>query len=34
VQDREEYWQKLGEEKRKQLKIKPRLSATVDYGRY
>lgn len=34
VQDREEYWQKLGAAKHKQLKVKPRLSARVDYGEY
>ena len=34
VQDREEYWQKLGATKHAQLKIQPRPSATVDYGMY
>jgi len=34
VKDREEYWQKLGAQKHENLKIKPRLSATVDYGDY
>jgi glutaconate CoA-transferase subunit A len=34
VKNREEYWQKLGTEKRDQLKNKSRLSATVDYGDY
>ncbi len=34
VKDRDEYWQKLGAEKQAQLKIEPRLSATVDYGQY
>ena len=34
VKDRDEYWQKLGAEKQTQLKIEPRLSATVDYGQY
>jgi glutaconate CoA-transferase subunit A len=34
VKDREAYWQKLGAEKHAQLKIAPRLSATVDYGQY
>ncbi|HEY3312311.1 MAG TPA: CoA-transferase [Anaerolineales bacterium] len=34
VEDRAAYWQKLGPEKHAQLKIEPRLSATVDYGKY
>ncbi len=34
VKDREEYWQKLGEEKRNKLKIKPRMSEPIDYGKY
>jgi glutaconate CoA-transferase subunit A len=34
VTDRDEYWEKLGEEKRASLKIKSRTSATVDYGDY
>ena len=34
LKDREEYWQKLGEEKQKQLKVEPRMSAPIDYGRY
>ena len=34
VSDRQEYWQKLGAEKHDRLKIEPRLSATVDYGKY
>ncbi len=34
VKDRQEYWEKLGEKKHAELKIEPRLSATVDYGRY
>ena len=34
VKDRDEYWKKLGAEKQTQLKIEPRLSATVDYGQY
>jgi len=34
VQNREEYWRKLGAEKHAQLKIQPRPSATVDYGAY
>src|SRR5207237_1223491 len=32
--DRKEYWQKLGAAKHKQLKVKPRLSASVNYGKY
>jgi glutaconate CoA-transferase, subunit A len=34
VQDRETYWQRLGEEKHAQLRVEPRPSATVDYGDY
>ncbi len=34
VKDRAEYWQKLGAQKQAQLRVKPRLSATVDYGSY
>jgi glutaconate CoA-transferase subunit A len=34
VQDRAEYWQKLGAEAHERLKIGSRPSATVDYGRY
>lgn len=34
VKDRQEYWQKLGIETRKRLEVKPRLSATVNYGEY
>jgi glutaconate CoA-transferase subunit A len=34
VKDREEYWQKLGAQKHSQLQVKPRPSATVDYGSY
>ena len=34
VKDREEYWQKLGEEKRNKLKIKSRMSEPIDYGEY
>jgi glutaconate CoA-transferase, subunit A len=34
VKNREEYWEKLGEESRARLKIKSRISATVDYGEY
>ncbi len=34
VQDREEYWQKLGAEQQAKLRVKPRPSAIVDYGKY
>jgi len=34
VKDRAEYWEKLGEEVHKRLKIASRPSATVDYGKY
>ncbi len=34
VRDRNEYWQKLGEEVHQRLKPKPRLSHPVDYGSY
>jgi len=34
VKDRAEYWDKLGEEVHKRLKIASRPSATVDYGKY
>ena len=34
VPDREAYWQKLGPEVHERLKVRPRLSATVDYGQY
>src|SRR5512139_1581117 len=34
VADREAYWEKLGTEVHERLKIRPRLSATVDYGEY
>ncbi|OGO40742.1 MAG: 3-oxoadipate--succinyl-CoA transferase subunit A [Chloroflexi bacterium RBG_16_58_14] len=34
VPDRESYWQKLGPEVHERLKVRPRLSATVDYGQY
>jgi glutaconate CoA-transferase, subunit A len=34
VKDRNEYWQKLGEEVHKRLQVKPRLSAVVNYGEY
>lgn len=34
VNDRREYWQKLGKETHKRLAIKSRLSTVVDYGEY
>jgi glutaconate CoA-transferase subunit A len=34
VQDRDEYWQKLGPETHQRLQVAPRPSATVDYGEY
>ncbi len=34
VKDREEYWQKLGEETHQRLAVRPRLSAPVNYGEY
>jgi len=34
VRDRQEYWNKLGSEVHKRLKVGPRPSATVDYGNY
>ena len=34
VKDREEYWQKLGEEIHKRLQIKPRFSEPINYGEY
>ncbi len=34
VKDRQEYWDKLGSEAHKRLKIDSRPSATVDYGKY
>lgn len=34
VNDRDEYWQKLGADKHEKLKIRSRPSATVDYGDY
>jgi len=34
VKDRAHYWQKMGEETHRRLKVMPRLSATVDYGEY
>ena len=32
VKDRNEYWQKLGEETHRRLKIKPRKSEPINYG--
>lgn len=34
VKDRDEYWQKLGQETHERLKVASRPSATVDYGLY
>ncbi len=34
VKDRNEYWQKLGEECHKRLKITPRMSEPINYGNY
>ena len=34
VKDREEYWQKLGEETHQRLAVRPRLSTPVNYGEY
>jgi glutaconate CoA-transferase, subunit A len=34
ISDREEYWQKLGEETHRRLEIEPRLSEPIDYGQY
>jgi glutaconate CoA-transferase subunit A len=34
VQDREEYWRKLGEEVHKHLQIKPKYSERINYGEY
>jgi glutaconate CoA-transferase subunit A len=34
VKDRDEYWQKLGEDTRRRLEIKPRLSEAINYGQY
>lgn len=34
VKDREEYWQKLGQETHERLKVRSRLAAPVDYGEY
>jgi glutaconate CoA-transferase, subunit A len=34
VKDRDEYWEKLGEETHKRLQVKPRFAAPVNYGEY
>ena len=34
VKDRAEYWQKLGKDVHKRLKVKPRLSEVINYGEY
>ncbi len=34
VHDRDEYWQKLGPETQKRLKVNPKLSQPVNYGEY
>ena len=34
VRDRGEYWQKLGEETHKRLRVVPKLSTAVNYGEY
>jgi glutaconate CoA-transferase, subunit A len=34
VKDRNEYWEKLGEEARTRLKVAPRYSAVINYGEY
>jgi glutaconate CoA-transferase subunit A len=34
VQNRDEYWQKLGDETRRRLQVRPRRTAGVDYGDY
>ena len=34
VKDREEYWDKLGEEVHERLKVKPRMSEEINYGEY
>jgi glutaconate CoA-transferase, subunit A len=34
VKNRDEYWQKLGQAKHKQLSVKPLMSEPVNYGRY
>lgn len=34
INDRQEYWKKLGDEKHHKLRVKSRLAAPVDYGDY
>jgi glutaconate CoA-transferase, subunit A len=34
VKDREEYWEKLGAEVHERLRIKPRMSEPINYGKY
>jgi len=34
VQDRDEYWKKLGQEKHARLQVKPLLSEAINYGEY
>jgi glutaconate CoA-transferase subunit A len=34
VRDREQYWQKLGDEAHKRLEVKPRYSEAINYGEY
>jgi glutaconate CoA-transferase subunit A len=34
VKDRDEYWQKLGEETHQRLAVKPRYSHPVNYGAF
>ncbi len=34
VNDRDEYWQKLGEETHQRLSVKPKFAAPVNYGEY
>jgi glutaconate CoA-transferase subunit A len=34
VKDRDEYWQKLGAEKHRQLQVRPRMSEAINYGQY
>lgn len=34
VKDRNDYWEKLGNETHQRLKVKPRLASPVDYGEY
>jgi len=34
MKNREEYWEKLGEETHKRLEVKPRMSEAINYGEY